>query len=299
MDISTIGIMSPGDMGHAVGRAVRAQGFTVLTALDGRSARSHALAEQGGLGDAGTLDDLIAQSDMVLSIMPPSAAPGFAEAAAQAMLATGTTPLFVDCNAIAPDTARGIATTIAGAGARFVDGGIIGAPPGKGQPTRLYVSGPDAERVTALAGPDLSIRSLGPEIGRASGLKMCYAALTKGTMTLDTAVLLTAASLGLYDELLAEFATSQPDSLARMERRVPWLAADAERWTGEMEEIAATFAGAGLTPHLHEGAADIFRLLAASALGSETRETADRSRTLQEAIEAFLAVIDRPRDAAQ
>lgn len=124
-------------------------------------------------------------------------------------------------------------------------------------------------------------------IGAASGLKMLYAALTKGTMTLDTLVLLGARQMGLSAALVQEFSESQPAALARMEASVPWLAADAERWVGEMQEIAKTFGDIGLPGDMHHGAASVFGLLAGSALASETRETADRTRALDDAIEAF------------
>jgi 3-hydroxyisobutyrate dehydrogenase-like beta-hydroxyacid dehydrogenase len=278
MTISTIGVMSPGDMGHAVGRALGQSGFRVVTALAGRSDLSRELAARGGLEDAGTVEALVSEADLVLSIMPPSAATAFATCAAEAMQSTDATPLYADCNAIAPATSRNIGEIIGAAGASYVDGGIIGPPPGHAAPPRLYVSGPDAGQLVPLSGAELNIVSLGDEIGRASALKMCYAALTKGSMTLDTAVLLAGTQLGVYDELKAELAGSQQAAFKRMENRVPWLATDAGRWIGEMEEIAATFDAAGLPAGFHQAAADIFRLLASTPLAEETRDTADRAR---------------------
>lgn len=299
MTFSTIAVMSPGDMGHAVGRTLRESGFRVITALAGRSARSRQLAERGGLEDVGTLESLIAEADLVLSIMPPDKAQAFANAATEAMNTTGATPVYADCNAIAPATTRTVSDIVGAAGATFIDGGIVGPAPGKGAPPRLYVSGPDAELLLPLGGPELNIMPLGPEIGRASAMKMCYAALNKGMMTLETAVLLASVQLGVYDELKAELASSQQATFKRMENRVPWLAADAERWTGEMEEIAATFGAAGLPANFHQAAADVFRLLAASPLGTETRETADHERTLDEAVAVFADALSAPRPAAQ
>ena len=299
MTISTIAVMSPGDMGHAVGRTLREQGFRVITALAGRSERSRQLAERGGLEDVDTLARLVSEADLVLSIMPPGAAQAFATAAAEAMASGSATPVFADCNAIAPSTTQKIGSIVGAAGAVFVDGGIVGPAPGKGKPPRLYVSGANADLLLPLGGPELNIVPLGPEVGRASAVKMCYAALTKGTMTLDTAVLLAATRLGVYDDLKAELAGSQPAVLKRMESRVPWLAADAERWTGEMEEIAATFGAAGLPANFHRAAADIFRLLAASPLAAETRESADRDRTLDEAVRCFADALSAQREAAQ
>ena len=299
MSIGTIGIVSAGDMGHQVGRTLREGGFRVVTALDGRSARSRALAETAGIEDAGGLATLLVTAELVLSIMPPAAALGFASDAAALMKTGGDRPLFVDCNAIAPATSREIAEIIEDAGASYLDGGIIGMPPGRGAPTRLYVSGERPDQLEPLNRPDLIVRPLEGGVGAASAIKMCYAALNKGGMTLETLVLVGAAQLGLSRELHRELAESQPQALARMEGRVPWLAADAERWTGEMLEIARTFADVGLTPRMHEGAADMFRLLARSPLAAETRETADRSRTLEDAVAAFAASLSaRGRDAA-
>ena len=299
MTFSTIAVMSPGDMGHAVGRTVRESGFRVITALAGRSARSHDLAARGGLEDVGTLAQMITEADLVLSIMPPDAAIAFASTAADAMRETGATPVYADCNAIAPATTQQIGGIVGAAGATFIDGGIVGPPPGRASPPRLYVSGPEAELLLPLGGAELTVVPLGPEIGRASAMKMCYAALNKGMMTLETAVLLASTQLGVYDELKAELAGSQQAALKRMENRVPWLAADAERWTGEMEEIAATFAAAGLPANFHQAAADIFRLLAATPLAAENRESADRSRTLDQAVQVFAEAISAPRRAAQ
>lgn len=298
MEFPTIGIVSMGDMGHAVGRTLREGGHRVLAALDDRSDRTCALAQKAGVDNVGSLTAMVQQADLILSVMPPAAATGFAKSVAAEMQRTASRPLFVDCNAIAPVTSRVISEIITGAGADAVDGGIIGAPPGRRTPTRLYVSGPGASRLNALERPDLLIHHIGDDIGAASGIKMFYAALTKGTMTLDTLVLLGARQMGLSGPLLAEFSVSQPDALARMERSVPWLAADAARWVGEMEEIAKTFEGIGLTDQMHQGAAEMFRLLAASDLATETRETADRTRSLDQAIEAFAVSLSASRPDA-
>ena len=299
MTIQRIGIVSTGDMGHQVGRTLREAGFRVVTSLDGRSERSRRLAKQAGIEDSGELAALIRQVDLLLSIMPPAAAAGFASDVATLMNATGVHPLFVDCNAIAPATSREIANVITATGAEYLDAGIIGMPPARKNPPRVYISGDRPERLQILERPDMIVRTLAGGIGAASAIKMCYAALNKGGMTLEALVLIGAAQLGLSAELHRELVDAQPHLLASMESRVPWLAADAGRWSGEMLEIARTFADVGLTPRMHEGAANVFDLLANCSLASETRETADRSRSLAAAIEIFAASLSgHGRDAA-
>ena len=287
MSLPAIAILMPGDMGHAVGRVLREHGHRVLTCLAGRSARTKGLAETAGLEDTENLEILVTQADLVLSILPPGRALAQAEAVAEAMKAAGATPIYVDCNAISPQLTQSVGEVITNAGARYIDAGIIGLAPGKGTGTRFYVSGPDTKPMEALDGKGIEVLALGGEIGAASGLKMCYAGLTKGRWTLQTAVLLAAEQLGLSDALKQEFEFSQKAEYAVMRERIPRLPADSGRWVGEMEEIAATFADAGVPPGFHEGAAQIFRVLASTPFADETRETIDDSRTLEDSIRVY------------
>ncbi len=282
-----IAILMPGDMGHGVGRALRRHGHDVLTCLAGRSARTRGLAAAAGMRDIGSLEALVAEADLILSILPPEAAVAQAGAVAAAMTAAGVHPLYVDCNAVSPMTAREVGGIITAAGAPFIDCGIIGVAPGKGKPTRFHVSGPNTGAMERLDGKGIRVLPMGPEIGRASALKMVYAGLTKGTMTLHTAMLLTAWQLGVYDEAVAEYADSQPAALAAMQGRVPRIPADAGRWIGEMEEIAATLADVGVPAGFHDGAAEICRVLDRTPFALETRETLDPSRTIDEAIPVY------------
>jgi putative dehydrogenase len=124
-----VAILSPGEMGHAIGRVLVRHGLRVITSLDGRSERTRGLSRAAGIEDAGRLDGAVAAADLVLSVMPSVAAPEVAAAVAD-RLAGRTRPLtFVECNAIAPQTARAIGDRVAGAGGRVVDVGIIGSPP--------------------------------------------------------------------------------------------------------------------------------------------------------------------------
>ena len=285
MAIKTVAILSPGDMGHAVGRALVGHGLNVLTCLAGRSPRTQKLAAQGGLEVVPTLEALVERADLIMSIMPPSSALEFAGVVAQAMRKVGHAPCYADCNAISPMTARRIATVITKGGGAFVEAGIVGPPPGKASsPTRLYVSGSDAPLLQALDCGSIAVRQMGPEIGCASAMKMCYAALTKGAWTLYAAALVTAESMGLSEPLLSELASSRPAVEADMRRMVPRLPVDAGRWIGEMEEIAATFAQAGLPTGFHRGAAEMFAMLHRTPIARETRETLDPGRTLEQAL---------------
>lgn len=295
MTTDTVAVLMPGDMGHAVGKVLADAGYDVVTCLSGRSEHTRALAEAGGLRDLDSLDELAVEASLVLSILPPASAMGLAGDMAAAMERSGARPVYVDCNAVSPGTARDIAYVIEAVGAPFIDAGIIGTKPGTGPGPRIYVSGADTAPMLALDGKGIQVLDLGPETGRASAIKMCYAGLTKGTWTLHTAVLLAAESQGLTAELREVLESSQGQALAQMEARIPRLPADSARWIGEMEEIAKTFADAGVTSGFHEGAAEIFRLLSQTPFASETRKTIDESRTLEETLREAAKLIPKPR----
>ena len=294
-----IGILSPGDMGGGVGAALTEHGHDVITCVAGRSRETQARAERLGFRLAADLEALLAEADIVLSILPPEAAMGLARDVAAAMRRSGSAPPYADCNAVSPETARAIAALFEGTGAPFIDAGIIGAAPRPGgSPTRFYVSGETADLLDVLDGKGISVRRVGAEIGRASAVKMCYASITKGTNTLHTAAMTVADSLGVGETVRAEIDESLPSVMQHMRGTIPRLPADSGRWVGEMEEIARTFASAGVTPRFHQGAAEIFRLLDSTPYGRETRETMDTGRTLEETVAACLRHLPM-RDAAE
>jgi len=286
MQVQRIAILSPGEMGHSVGRCLLAGGFDVATCLTGRSERTRTLTAAAGIRDEPDLDELVRNTDLILAILVPDRARALAGQVAEVMKRTGSSPAYADCNAISPDSAREIDRVITTAGGRFIDAGIIGGPPGADEKTRFYASGPHEAILTQLDGHGILVRPLGGEVGRASGIKMCYASVTKGTSALHAAALTAAEVMGLGEELLAEFAESQGQRLKAMSG-VNSLSAKAFRWIGEMREIAATYERAGVSPGFHEGAEHIFRLIAESPIGHERPETVDRNRTLEETVAIF------------
>ena len=285
MGLETIAILSPGDMGHGVGKVLVAGGYDVITCLSGRSQRTKDLAAAAGFRDVRSLEDMTLQADLIVSILVPAQAVGVAREVAAAMRTAGVSRPFSDCNAVSPRSASAMASIISAAGGDYIDGGIIGGSPAKGAVPRIYTSGPRADLMDELDGKGIAVKNLGPGIDRASGIKMCYASMTKGTNALRVAMLTAADSLGLYDELIEELKYSQGEALLAMESQLPGLPANAGRWIGEMEEIAGTFEAVGVTPHFHEGAADVFRLLDSTSFAGESPETIDRSRTLKDTIE--------------
>jgi 3-hydroxyisobutyrate dehydrogenase-like beta-hydroxyacid dehydrogenase len=230
--VTVVGLLHPGEMGAAVGNALVAAGHTVLWASEGRSEPTRARA--AAFDDAGTATELAARSDVVFSIVPPHAA---RDVAASVQPFGG---IYVDANAVAPETARSLGAP------RFVDGGIVGGPPAP----RLYLSGAEAAEVAQLfAGSPIE----SVVVADASALKCAYAAWTKGSAALALAAREYARRTGVEQALLAEW---EQLGVQAEESRV---AAKAWRFVGEMEEIANAFADEDLPPGFHEAAAEIYR----------------------------------------
>lgn len=291
MAIETVAIMAPGDMGHAVAGALKAGGLRVITCLAGRSARTRALAESAGVVDMGNDQKLVVEADALLSILVPARAEELAERLAPAVRASGRSLLYVDCNAIAPATACRVGGIVEAAGGRFVDAGIIGPPPKPGAAgTRFYASGAAAKDFAALGARGLDVRIVSERAGDASAVKMCYAALTKGTTAIMTELMVAAARLGVGDALRAELEHSQAAMVERMRKNVPAMVPKAHRWVGEMEEIARTFEDVGLTPLTFEGAAALYAFTAGTALArTSPEEWRRRDRSLEQVIQALAA----------
>jgi 3-hydroxyisobutyrate dehydrogenase-like beta-hydroxyacid dehydrogenase len=248
--VTVVGVLHPGEMGAAVAGALTGRGETVLWASAGRSSATAERAKAAGLEDAGDVGEVCRRSEILLSICPPHAAVDVARAA------SGFTGIYVDANAIAPDTAREVAMLRP----RFVDGGIVGSPPHQPGTTRLYLSGAEAEQIAALfAGTNVDARVLSGEPGAASALKAAYAGWTKGSAALLLTVRELARAEGVEDALLEEWRLSIPEleervaGAERSARRKGW------RWIGEMEEIAQSMTTHDLPAGFHEAAAEVFR----------------------------------------
>jgi 3-hydroxyisobutyrate dehydrogenase-like beta-hydroxyacid dehydrogenase len=234
-----VGLLHPGAMGAAVGLALQANGHEVVWASEGRSEATRGRAAT--FRDAGTLDALVSKTELLLSICPPHAALDVARSA------EGFGGVYVDANAISPMRAREIALLHE----RFVDGGIVGGPPTE-PGTTLYLSGTGAAAVARLfAGSKLEPRV----VENASALKMAYSAWSKGT----TALLLAAHEVARHFEVEEEWRLVAPELAERLPSAERSAQAKGWRWVGEMEEIADTFAAAGLPDGFHRAAAQVYR----------------------------------------
>jgi 3-hydroxyisobutyrate dehydrogenase-like beta-hydroxyacid dehydrogenase len=270
--MTTVALVSPGHMGAGLGGALRSGGARVVATVTGRTPRTRRLAEEAGLELLPSLFDVIAVADVVLSVTPPGRAVAAARSIANAARECGAEPLVADLNAISPDTMRVVAETWDGL--PVVDGSISGPPPSVRPGARVFLSGARAADVAALpwAGRIEPI-VLGAGIGSASALKMCTASVYKGLNGLVTQAMRVAGRYGVLDLVLNDLEHNGLDGSAG----VAVAATKAHRYVDEMREIAATQAGAGLTPTLFEAFAAVYADIAGTRLAAGDPESTDRT----------------------
>jgi 3-hydroxyisobutyrate dehydrogenase-like beta-hydroxyacid dehydrogenase len=257
-----VAVIAPGMMGAAVGKRLVDNGVKVLTSLKGRSSETAERAKAAGMTTA--TDEEIAATDFILSILPPGDALSFAERFVPALTASNAKPVFVECNAINPQTVERVAAVIAPTSCPFVDAGIIGQPPKPGDAgPRFYASGSAAPRfATTLRDYGLDVRVLDGAMSAASALKMSYAGITKGTQAIGAAMMLAACRAGNADDLFAELQASQKELFPWLQRQLSMMPPKAYRWIAEMHEIAG-FVGEDPAAHeLYEGAAHFYERIA-------------------------------------
>lgn len=256
--MTVIAVVAMGEMGAGVARRLVERGARVLTSLSGRSEASARRANAAGVT---VTDDatLIAESEMLLSIVPPSAAGATAGRFLPLIQQSTRKPVFIDCNAIAPQTLADIAKTFSDKGLPFLDASIIGAAPRPdGSSPRLYMSGPIRSEAETLKQLGLDTRVLSTTLGDASTLKMSYAGITKGFQALGASMALGAGRNGAQDSLVAELKFSQPQLYGWLSKALPTMYDKAYRWDGEMREIAKFLLPEKGASTMLTGAADLY-----------------------------------------
>lgn len=265
--MSNIGILHPGEMGISIAASAINSGHQVHWLSRGRGTTTHARAEKHKLKEIDSISQFCQTCEVIISVCPPHAA----EEIAQSVIDAGFKGLYLDANAISPQRAIQIGQKLEEKAIQFVDGGIIGGPAWTPHTTWLYLSGEHAHEIaTCFSNGPVETKIIGAEIGKASALKMCYAAYTKGTTALLSATLATAESLGVREELYQQWDMDDKDFSEQVNQRVKRVTAKAWRFEGEMEEIASTFREAGLPSGFHQAAAEIYHRMAGFKDSSET-----------------------------
>ena len=271
----TVGVLHPGEMGSAVGAAVRQSGSPTVWCQAGRGPATARRAAAADLQPVDTLEEVVSASAVILSICPPA----FAEAVSRQVLDHGFRGIYVEANAISTERAARIARSLDAAGIQVVDGALF-SPRRASDNIRCYLAG-DAPAVAAVAdlfrNDMVTTVTMDGGVGTASALKMAHSSFQKAARPLAALAYALAAASGVSDHLMTE-AAGTVSPLAQPER-LPTVASKAWRWVPEMEEVAATLTAHGLPADSANAAAALLRRWA------DHRD--DRDKTIDEVLRSL------------
>lgn len=314
--LATIGIISLGEMGTGIAKLLVAKGFSVATNGSGRSKETLERAQAAQVTNLPSDTDLVKQCDVILSVVPPRDAEETAQRVIDAMqFVTKKQQLyFADMNAVAPSTIKDMDKSIkrAQVPVTLIDGSILGGPPkpkeagssdagGDWDLPLMPTSGPtqvaEIPGYGAKLAETLNLRHISPDIGASSGLKMCYASLSKGYAAIAIQSFTTAQRMGVLEPLRQALQDTVPGRVKQTENALTGMPPKAYRWEREMEEIAKTHSEeGGFEDYLFRGAAGVFRAVAQdTVLGQEKVGQRKRGRTAEDVAAAMAEGMEKRR----
>jgi 3-hydroxyisobutyrate dehydrogenase-like beta-hydroxyacid dehydrogenase len=260
----TVGIISIGEMGASVASVLSARGVRVVTTVQGRSDATKQRVRAAGCTVLDSFEQVVAQADVVLSVVAPATAESIVEAYCNESHRAPADALFVDLNSIGPELATTLAERVSFSGRGFVDGAINGLAKNLTTSATMFLSGPRSDDVAAFFGDRLRIRRLGHEFGRASAMKMLLSGLSKGVCALFAETALIAHYRGMLPEMIDAYGQIYPGIMALIERMFPTYSQHAARRATEMRELVETARASGVEPitleaarSLHDELADV------------------------------------------
>jgi 3-hydroxyisobutyrate dehydrogenase-like beta-hydroxyacid dehydrogenase len=287
MAFERIGILSIGEMGYHWAKILTGRGVEVLTYAKDRSETTRKRAETVGVKCVPSTVTLVKDTDLIVSIVVPSAAKRVATKVAKAAAKSGRKNLlYLDANAISPMTANAIEKVLQPSGVDFVDGCIIGSATKMDKGAVVYVSGPQAAKIQDLEPHGFSVKVLGPTVAQASAFKVVYAGLTKGLQGLFVELLMGAKRFGLLDEILKRYEESFPGLLDKLTSSIVGLRIHAARRAEEMDELKRTFGYHGMKAFMAPAAQRVLQSIAELDVG-KTSATGGREGDLLETLELF------------
>lgn len=266
--MNRITLMSPGEMGSPIAEQIQNSGIDVISPLKNRSKQTRDRAKKYGIIDSDNLENSIFESDLVISILVPDAAKDLAIQVSKFSKKLNKEIYFADLNAVSPETVQSMKDILSDSKVKFIDGGIIGAPPKGNNIPRVYVSGEHSAYFTKLDGLGMKVMDMSGDIGSASAMKMAYASITKGYSSLLIAAITLSIKTNNFHHLMDELEFSQSNVFKDL-NNLKSIPSKAHRWIGEMEEISKTFIENNITGDFHKASGSIYRNVSDSKLGKD------------------------------
>ena len=240
----TIGVLHCGDMGSAIATCLVESGHRVVTCTQGRSEQTVGLARKCGVEVLSNLAEVVAVSEVLISLVPPSASVELAESVVANNPAPGM--IFVDANSGSPGQIGQIEQLMGSVGAKLVDASIHGGAHRLCEIGVIYLSGEAAEVVEQIFNSVLRVRTLGDVPGTATRMKILLGGVSKGLNALFLEVGSIACRDGMLDSFLDECHAFYPAIMQAVDRMLPTYPRHARRRVSELEHVERLASDHGL-----------------------------------------------------
>ena len=258
-----VGLVGYGEVGKIFGAGLKPQpGVEAIGAWDLKFAQAAtrgvetAHVQAAGIAVQSSMQALCATCDLVISAVTASNTLAVAQEAAP-FLRSGT--IFLDLNSASPGTKQRAAAAVDGAGARYVEAGVMTSVPPHGIRVPMLLGGASALELAAMLGRwGMDATAVSDRIGVASAIKMCRSVMIKGLEALVIESYATARAYGVEEHVLPTLAETFPS--------IDWQRQGAyffsrvvqhgQRRAEEMREAANTVREAGFAPFMAAATAD-------------------------------------------
>lgn len=259
---TTVGILYCGEMGSAFGIVLRKGGLRVVTTCQGRSRATEEQARSAGLEILPRLEDVVAQSNIVFSLVLPSAAIDVARQYISCHQMRPQDSVFVDANSIGLGTLEQIDRLMAEQNIPLVDAAIHGVAHRLEDIGVLHISGPKAGSIEAICRGLLRVNCLGAQIGSASQMKLLMSAIAKGLAALFLEVGALAERSDMLESFLESCHQFYPSLMTVIERLLPTYPRHAARRVGEIRDIEQMGRAVDLRLGMTHEAGELIQLIA-------------------------------------
>jgi hypothetical protein len=284
-DLTTIGILYPGEMGSSLGKVLSENGYRVVTTVEERSSRTRRLCLETGLEILNSFREVVQAADIIISVVPPAAAVQVAEQYASFADLRSRTSLYIDANSISPETTKQIGDLLSQLPINFVDAAVHGLASRLRTQGTIYLSGPHASDVAELFGRSLRTRIIGETIGQASVFKMLLSGMSKGLVALFLEMSLLAREEHMLDSFLSECREYYPGIMTAIDRLLPTYPQHASRRADELRELETTMFSLSLEPGMVHGAQQLIAAVGQLSLAEQHSHNDSRDWTVCDVVE--------------
>ncbi|MFP3595712.1 DUF1932 domain-containing protein [Chryseobacterium sp. SIMBA_029] len=253
-----IALLFPGDMGTQIAKELIKHQFKVITAGEGRSPRTLQNIQNAGIEDAGSLQNVVNQAEVILSLTSPEGSIIIAEQVISCLKNTDNRPVYIDLNSNTPVAALAIEALFSAIDIQFINGAVMGASKDIPDHAALVVSGIHRHAFIDLFSTLFTIKDAGEKTEAASAYKLLFSMVNKGMNALFFETMTAATHFGILDELNESLQAFIPGTYQDLTKTTPTYPQHIFRRIDEMKGLTEMLDSENLPSVMASGTAETF-----------------------------------------